>query len=380
MAFGQDFAKGFFGNDSLKDYTHASKTFTSAGYANAPRLKFLFHVYFNINTDQLPKLQSNPLFSTSEIATMGLLVKTAELPKYSIDTEVLNQYNRKRVVQKKIRYNPVRITFHDDGSDLIRDLWYNYFSYFYKDPSQQYGGVPATNGTPGPSQTNANGFDYNVRDIYDPNRSVNDWGFVGESYGDGTTVNTSTSGKPIFFRDITIYGFNQHQFVQYTLINPIIAEWNHDTYDYSQDGGTMENTMVIDYETVKYYAGAIGGEKPSAKVPGFAGPDFYDQIQSPLARPGSTRSVAGQGGLIDAGQGIIADLSADSFNPIGAIQKAGTAITTFRGQDLRSIVKEEAIGNIKDVLRGTSANQNRSQANSKNNSAPVFNVPPRKTT
>ena len=45
MAFGQDFLNTFFGNDFLKDYTHASKTFRTNGYENAPRLKFLFHVY-----------------------------------------------------------------------------------------------------------------------------------------------------------------------------------------------------------------------------------------------------------------------------------------------------------------------------------------------
>ena len=44
MAFGEDVLKGFFGNDFLKDYTHASKTFRSNNGALSPRRKFLFHV------------------------------------------------------------------------------------------------------------------------------------------------------------------------------------------------------------------------------------------------------------------------------------------------------------------------------------------------
>ena len=50
MAFGDDVLKGFFGNDFVKDYTHASKTFRSNNSALSPRRKFLFHVVFNINS------------------------------------------------------------------------------------------------------------------------------------------------------------------------------------------------------------------------------------------------------------------------------------------------------------------------------------------
>jgi len=141
MAFGQDFLKAFFGNDYLKDYRHASKTFRTNGYENAPRFKFLFHVYFNINTSAIPQLAR--IFDAGEQSTIGLLVKNIELPKYKLDVETLNQYNRKRLVQKKIEYQPIKAVFHDDGGDLIRTMWYNYFAYYYKDPSQAYGNQQA---------------------------------------------------------------------------------------------------------------------------------------------------------------------------------------------------------------------------------------------
>ena len=59
MAFGEDFLKGFFGSDFLKDYTHASKTFRSDNGALAPRRKFLFHVVFNLNVQQIPQRTSS---------------------------------------------------------------------------------------------------------------------------------------------------------------------------------------------------------------------------------------------------------------------------------------------------------------------------------
>ena len=358
MSFGQDFLQGFFTPNGLKDYAHASKTFRTNGYEYIPRYKFLFHVFFNINTGQIPALQS--VFGQGDVATVGLMVKNIQLPSYAVQVDTLNQYNRKRLVQSKIDYNPVQVVFNDDQGDLIRNMWYNYFSYYYKDPSQKYNGNPVTNGTIGPLQTLQNGFGYNTRDTYSGDRQVNDWGYVGESYTDGTR-NTGAGlegGKPPFFKDITIYGLSQKRFASYTLINPMITEWQHDTYDYAQGNGAMTNTMTIRYETVKYGQGAVGGATPSSTVVGFGDPAYYDTVKSALARPGSTSTVFGQGGLIDAVTGTFEDLAllADGRggvqNVIGAVQTAGTAFNTFKGKDLQSITNIELQGDLRQIARG----------------------------
>lgn len=377
MAFGQDFLKSFFGNDYLKDYRHASKTFASNGYENAPRFKYLFHVYFNLNTTQIPEL--GRIFASGQQSTIGLLVKNFELPRFNIDTETLNQYNRKRVVQKKIEYEPLSLTFHDDGGDLIRTLWYNYYAYYYKDPSQAYGNQTVSSGSMGANSTTSNGFNYNDRDIYAETRQVSDWGYIGESYKDGTT---QAGGKPAFFRDIQIYGLNQHRFVNYTLINPVISEWKHDTYDYSEDTGLMENTVRINYETVKYYTGGIGGARPDTNVQGFADPNYYDQETSPLSRPGGTRSVLGQGGLLDAGVGIIQDLGTGGpMGVIGAVQTAGRAYDTFRGSNIGSILSQEIKDGARDAIRNGTL-QLPTQPNGRARSpiqSPVFPIPTART-
>ena len=345
----QGFAGGFFGSDTLKDYTHASLTFRSNGYELAPRNKFLFHVYFNINTGQIPQLQA--AYGNGDVTTVGMMVKSIDLPSYQISVDTMNQYNRKRLVQSKIDYQQVNVNFHDDSGDLIRNMWYNYYSYYYKDPNQSYNNVPAQNGTLGQLQTTPNGFGYNTSDIYNPSRPVNDWGYIGESYSDGTAGGTATSnfaGKPPFFKDIQIYGLSQKKFASYVLINPMITSWKSDQYDYSAGNGTMAHNVEIRYETVKYYTGAIGGSTPSSTVPGFADPAHYDLMRSSLARPGSTTSVFGQGGLIDAGAGIIQDLNALASgqgslnNVVGAVQKAGAAYNTFKGKSLSSIINGDA--------------------------------------
>ena len=341
MAFGQDFLQGFFGADSLRDYTHASKVFRTDGYQRAPRNKFLFHVYLTINQN-IPGISA--VFG-KDIASLGLLVKNIQLPTYSLSVDTLNQYNRKRLVQTKIDYNPVVVEFHDDGGDQTRNLWYNYFSYYYKDPSQKYDSVTNTNGSIGPLIGTPAGFDYNARDTYSQSRPVNDWGYIGESYSSG-------QGKLPFFQDIRVYGFDQHKWVEYVLVNPMITEWQHDTYDYSQGNGIMSNRMTIKYETVKYYSGAIGKVRPDTNVKGFADPAYYDTILSPISRPGSQATVLGQGGLIDAGVGIIQDLQSGGVAGIGgAIQKAGATYNTFKGKNLQAIVVDEAKQAATTVLK-----------------------------
>ena len=361
MAFGQDFLKGvtqgidfksfgkqlvggFIGNSVLRDYQHASRTFTTNAYELKPRYKFLFHVSFTLNVTEIPFL--NSVFSPEDRTMLSLTVKTIDLPKFSIDVETLNQYNRKRIIQKKLNYEPINVTFHDTSNDLNRKLWYYYMSYYYKDPTQRYLDPNNNNGTNGESSLRQAGFGYNDRDIYDSQRigNVNDWGYIGEAYNDGNTA--GTTGKPPFFRDIRIYGMDQRKFAEYVLINPLITSWGGDQYNYSEGSGTMQNSMTIAYETVKYYSGALGRSQSGGdpNVQGFATDAHYDKTVSPIARPGANATVFGQGGLLDAGAGILGDLQSGSvLGYIGAAQKAARLSKTFKGKNIGSIAASEAV-------------------------------------
>jgi hypothetical protein len=337
FGIGNSIYNAFVGNDILRDYTHASKTFTSNNYELKPKVKFLFHVSFTLNVEQIPYLRG--VFSNSDIQELSLLVKTVDLPKYTIATDTLNQYNRKRIIQKKIEYQPVNLSFHDDSGDNARKLWYYYFSYYFKDPAQRYLSPNNTNGSAGANTNTTTGFGYNNRDIYNDSWLVKDWGYSGESFTDGTSTN-----KPPFFRDIRIYGMDQRKYAEYVLINPLIQSWNHDTYDYAQGNSTMQHSLSIQYETVKYYEGAIGKTRPDTNIFGFADPSHYDTRLSPIAKPGSNATIFGQGGLLDAGQGILSDLQSGTVGGlIGAAQTAMRVKNTVKGKNLASVVKNEAL-------------------------------------
>ena len=93
---------GFFGTDTLKDYSHASKLMRPNGLSLAPKQKFLFHVYFNLSDPSMLK-------SSTDKGLVGALVKNIKLPSFKLDTQEYVQYNRKRLVHNRIKYDPITI-------------------------------------------------------------------------------------------------------------------------------------------------------------------------------------------------------------------------------------------------------------------------------
>ena len=82
---------------NLGDYQHGARLYVDDAFRLAPKVKFLYHVTFNINADASSVI---PQLAQKHRNEINMLVKSVDLPKYDISTEVKHQYNRKRVVQK----------------------------------------------------------------------------------------------------------------------------------------------------------------------------------------------------------------------------------------------------------------------------------------
>ncbi len=363
-------------SEYLRNYAHASKIFRSNAYANSPKYKWLFHVYFEVN-DTL--ISSNPgLFPDPSLP--GLLVKNINLPKFSIATAEMNQYNRKRYVQTKVSYDPVMVTFHDDNAGTIRNMWYNYFSYYYNDPNQPLDQNTGQTLDPGNSISLMN-----QRTTYSPDISQNaNWGYRGEIANSPTAIAMGVPKAP-FFKSIKVYGFNQHNFTLYELINPIIERFDHDTYDYYQTTAMMENKMTIKYETVKYQQGSLNGQTPGEVVAGFGNSNYYDTQLSPIAIPGSNSYAIGQSGMVNPGAGIISDLSTNTI--IGGAQVGGnpslfTSITSgILGGVVNSILNPGSVRNTFNFPTTSSASGVTAQQITNNQviqpiNTQVSNIPP----
>jgi hypothetical protein len=184
-----------------------------------------------------------------------MLVKSVSLPKFTISTEVANQYNRKKNIQQKVSYDVVTLKFHDDNLGLINQLWQNYFNYYYADS--------VSAGVPGAFNRTA----------------IRKFNYIRSNYG---FDNGSTSP---FFDYITIYQLAQGQYVSYKLINPIFTSWNHNQLDYAGQG-PHDNDCTIQFEAVEYGNGKIQAGEPE----GF-GLQNYDQVPSPLMHANQTNAT-----------------------------------------------------------------------------------------
>lgn len=300
--YGQQLQRANSRGPYLRDYTHASKTFTTNNYQYAPKVKFLFHVYFDINREAY-----NQNVETGD--NFALAVKTVRLPSFTIQTQELNQYNRKRIIQTKIKYDPVEITFHDDTGNMITKLWEAYYTYYFQD-GRNYetifkgsrGALTNASNAGGGQTAGSNNSYYNRRNIYDPIISNdNNWGYIG-----GPKLDIP------FFKNITVFGLYQHKFTAYTLINPMITKFSHDTYSYVQGGETMEMNMSLDYETVVYNEGDIDGQNPDNIITGFGLQQNYDRNLSPSAPKGSNGLSTGKAGYNPSFGGSIQSLDGGS--------------------------------------------------------------------
>lgn len=307
----------------LRDYTHAAKTFIPNKFSNAPKVKFLFHTYFNINADAWTPPQG------IGSSNYGVLVKSVKLPSFKISTDTLNQYNRKRIVQSKIKYDPIEIVFHDDNASQITAMWNAYYRYYYADSWN-------------PELTKDAEKRYNRRNIYDPSLSDDmQYGFRGDSFA-------KQQERPNFFTDITVYGLWNNNYIAYTFINPIITNFSHDTYAYAEADGTMSNNMTIDYETVTYNTGQFDpkedGDIGINAIPGFGAEAHYDYTESPSEKLGvGSGSVEGVAALM----AIMNDPNASAFAKAQALAK----LSQLDPSAIIASAKNAVVDGIKDAVK-----------------------------
>ncbi len=327
------------GEPWVRDYQHARRLITDGDLRLAPKNKFLYHVVFNVNSTALRGIN----FKYKHQNEINMLVKAAELPKFTLQTETLNQYNRKKIVNVKIDYQPVSIRFHDDNFGVVGQLWYNYYHYYYGDTSAA--DVPgAYNRTAMKSQS-----------------------FIKGKYG-------LDNGSSIpFFTSIDIYQLARKAWYKYKLINPVITAWNHDSLD-SSSNTPGEQSMTLAYESVGYETGVIQNGNPQGfsqehydltPSPYSSNPNFRRSAATPAALGGGT-SIFGPGGILSSISDIAGAVAGGSLNtPLGFIATAAAAVNTY--QNVKSLSKEQAIGQIagaaatglnKVITQGISGQQN----------------------
>lgn len=305
------------GLPGTKDYQHASRLYIDDNYRLMPKQKFLFHVVFDIDDDTFTRE-----FSSNEKSELNMLVKSVDLPKYNLNLEEKQQYNKKTYVGTRISYTPINLTFHDDHYDIVNAFWKAYYEYNIVDSIT----VASTGGL------------NNQRDtMYDSENKI-----TRTQFG----MDGRQKRKHPLLRSIQIFALHKQDFTSFTLINPRIGSFSHDDLDQADGGGIMANTMQIFYETVLYSAGNITKNNPR----GFA-TVHYDREPSPLtALGGGTTSIFGPGGIVDGIGSVIG--SAREGNYLGAVLQGINTYNNAKKIKAKDAVKEELKGIVKEGVIG----------------------------
>jgi len=342
-----NFLKQLGTGDTVKDFKHASRLMVTDNYRLSPKYTWLYHVFFDFS--------STASYAKTKQLETGMLVRSVSLPRYTVDNKQLNSYNRKDIVQTKLRYPSIEIEFHDDSADVVRHFWFDYLTHYYRDTDLGYksssgsesGQVNPTYYRNSKYRPRVEGDEVFVPGLAEGATGLNDFGY--------TPRKTNQFSTAQYLNAIRVYSLHQKRFSEYTLINPIITSFQHDTHD-SSANGSMRHRMTVDFTSVLYATGDVN----TSTVVGF-GDLHYDKSPSPLTpQGGGVESILGPGGFVNAIDTILSEsgIGGDRGTDAAGIGSAlFTAFRTFQNletnnTDLKGLAETELAQTVKDILSG----------------------------
>lgn len=214
--------------------------FNGSSFTTTPKHKFLYYVKFvrgssssSASTSSsiisgLSNLVSGNATSTDWSSGCGFLAKRVSRPNVEFDTEVLNQYNKKRIIQTSHKIGSMSVEFHDTVDNQIMNMFQEYYQYYYADPQNTSTTAWINDITSGTFQT-----------------GVNDWGF---------SLNSNTATNTYFFDRIELYQVFAGQYSQINFANPKITRFIPDELSFEAGGETCSIEMELEFEGMVFIA------------------------------------------------------------------------------------------------------------------------------
>ena len=272
---------GFYYEKSSHNATYVFNQESNSLYRNMPRVPFEYYINIRLNNVGTASTYINQYFNAASYSQIAPLVKTVEMPSFKIETTPLNQYNRKRLSQTKIAFEPVKVVFHDvvDGKTL--KFWEMYYRYYFGDGTEPGMNSPkqsqAKNGTyslesflnnitPSINPNLAN-LPASVKNLFQSNAPTNansPTNTVGSKQNTDNIISNVLNSHQFGFnlpqvgdirnliQTLEIYQVHAGRFNQVTLVNPRVAAFTHDVLSYSEGGKTLELTFTFEYEYAYY--------------------------------------------------------------------------------------------------------------------------------
>ena len=270
---------GFFYQKNSRHATYNFNQDAQALYRNQPRLPFEYYIDIKLNQVGTAGTYIQQYFNNPAWAQVQPLVKTIEMPSFKIETTPLNQYNRKRLSQTKIGFEPVKVVFHDVADGKTLKFWEMYYRYYFGDgnePGKNEVRQPTGNASPVTTEQflknitpsfnpNLAGLPASIKNIFtgqtDTKSPTNQVGSKQDTENIvADTLNNHAFGFNLptvqnirnLIQTIDIYQVHGGRFNQVTLVNPRVAAFTHDVLSYAENGKTLELTFTFEYEYAYY--------------------------------------------------------------------------------------------------------------------------------
>lgn len=272
---------GFFYEKNSRHATYNFNQDATALYRNQPRFPFEYYIDIKLNNVGTAKDYIAQFYNNPSWAQVAPLVKSVEMPSMKIETTPLNQYNRKRLSQTKIAFEPIKMVFHDVADGKTLKFWDMYYRYYFGDGNEAGMNLPkqaqARNGTYSVESflknitpainPNLLGLPASVTNLF-TNNSPTGVNSPNNTDGQKSALQNIVSGdidNHIFgfnlpyvqnvrnlIQEIDVYQVHGGRFNQVTLVNPRISAFTHDVLNYATTDKTLELTFTIEYEYAYY--------------------------------------------------------------------------------------------------------------------------------
>jgi len=217
---------------------------TGASWSKLPRFKNQFFVGFAYS--DLTGSSAN----IKENIELTYKVRTIDAPRFEIDTETLNQYNKSRILPMKINYQPINIVFWDDRSNLIKDFWDKNYKFYFKDSigKSDLNYVQTVSdkivdqklGVSGGTEPGYNHFGYNMIGKFE---------------------------RKNLYAYLSLYLTAGGNFLRTDIVNPFLQSMQNDNFSQDSSGELAQITTTWGYESIVYYdAGRIEDEPPLVAI------------------------------------------------------------------------------------------------------------------
>lgn len=285
---------GFFYEKSSHHATYNFNQESQALYRNQPRFPFEYYIDIKLNRVGTASSYIQQYFNNATWDQIAPLVKSVEMPSFKIETTPLNQYNRKRLSQTKVTFEPIKVVFHDVADGKTLKFWEMYYRYYFADGSEPDKNSPVQdqaknstysiesflqNITPAINPNLAN-LPASVRDLFQsksPTDANSPTDTVGSKQDTQNIVSDVLNNHNFGFnlptvgnvrnliQTLDIYQVHGGRFNQVTLVNPRISAFTHDTLNYSEGGKTLELVFTFEYEYAYYTIQnlKLGGNEPN---------------------------------------------------------------------------------------------------------------------